>query len=96
MNAAKSLTKFLHARPPLAGALAVLAALLVAYIDWITWIELNVPVLYGLPLVLCVATRNRRLLWGMTASLLITTFVVYSLQSPPGPFSLLESFFVDG
>jgi len=95
MNAAKSLTKFLHARPPLAGALAVLGALLAAYIDWITWIELNVPVLYGLPLVLSVATRNRRLLWGMTTLLLITTFVVYSLQIRPGPFSPLEPFFVD-
>ena len=95
MNAAKSLTKFLRARPPLADALAVLVALLVAYIDWITWIELNVSVLYGLPLVLSVATRNRRLLWGMTTLLLITTFAVYSLEIPPGRFSLLEPFFVD-
>jgi signal transduction histidine kinase len=95
MNAAKSLTRFLHARPPLVHALAVLVALLVAYIDWITWIELNVSVLYGLPLVLSLATRNRRLLWGMTTLLLITTFVVYSLQVPPGQFSLWEHFFVD-
>lgn len=95
MNAAKSLTKFLHARPPLAAALAILVALLVAYIDWITWIELNVSVLYGLPLVLSVATRNRRLLWGMTTLLLITTFVVYSLQLPPGQSSPLEPFFAD-
>ena len=76
-------------------ALAVLVALLAAYIDWITWIELNVSVLYGLPLVLSVATRNRRLLWGMTTLLLITTFVVYSIQIPPGQFSPLEPFFVD-
>ena len=91
MNAAK----LLHARPSLAGALAILVALLGAYIDWNTWIELNVSVLYGLPLVLCLATRNRRLLWGMTTLLLITTCTVYSLQIPPGPFSPLEPFFVN-
>jgi signal transduction histidine kinase len=95
MNAAKLLAKSLHARPSLAAALAVLVALLAAYIDWMTWLELNVSVLYGLPLVLSVATRNRRLLWGMTTLLLITTFVVYSLQIPPGQFSPLEPFFVD-
>ena len=96
MNATKLLSKLLHARrPPLAGALAVLVALLATYIDWITWIELNVSVTYGLPLVLSVATRNRRLLWGMTTFLLITTFVVYSLQIPPGRFSPLEPFFID-
>ena len=90
-----ALAKFLRTRPPLAAALAVLAALLVAYIDWTTWIELNVAVLYSLPLVLTLATRNRRLLWGMAAFLLITTFTVYSLQIPPGRFSLLEPYFVD-
>lgn len=95
MNAAKSLTKALHARPSLAHSLAVLVALLAAYIDWMTWIELNVPVLYGLPLVLSVATRKRRLLWGMTAALLTATFIVYSLQIAPGQFSPLEPFFVD-
>ncbi|MBI4294009.1 MAG: HAMP domain-containing histidine kinase [Betaproteobacteria bacterium] len=95
MNARKLLPTFLHAQPPLAGALAVLVALLAAYIDWITRVELNVSVLYGLPLVLGVATRNRRLLWGTTTFLLITTFVVYSLQIPPGRFSPLEPFFID-
>jgi signal transduction histidine kinase len=95
MNAAKLLAKLLRARPPLAYALAVLAALIAAYIDWVTWIELNVSVLYGLPLVLSVATRNRRLLWGMATLLLITTFTVYSLQVPPGRFSLLEPFFIN-
>ncbi len=96
MSAIKPLWKLLHeGLPPLAGAVAVIVALLAAYIDWITWIDLNVSVLYGLPLVLCIATRNRRLLWGMTTFLLITTFVVYSVQVPPGRFSPLEPSFVD-
>jgi signal transduction histidine kinase len=96
MSAMKSLSGFMHARPPLfIGALAVFLALLAAYIDLSTWIELNVSVVYGLPLVVSVATRNRRLLWGMTTFLLITTFVVYSLQMPPGRFSPLEPFFID-
>ncbi len=88
--------KLLHERqPPLAGALAVLAAVLAAYIDWITWIELNVTAIYSLPLILAISTRNRRLLWGMTAFLLITAFAVYALQIPPGRFSPLEPYFVD-
>jgi hypothetical protein len=75
--------------------LAVFLAVLAAYIDWSTWIELNVSVVYGLPLVVSVATRNRRLLWGLTTFLLITTFVVHSLQVPPGRFSQLDPLFID-
>jgi signal transduction histidine kinase len=78
-----------------AGVLAVFLAGLAAYIDWSTWIELNVPVVYGVPLVVSLPTRNRRLLWGMATCLLMTTFIVYEFQSPPGPFSPLEPFFVD-
>ncbi len=94
ISATKLLSE-LPGRPPLAGALAVFVALLTAYIDWITWIELNVSVIYGVPLVLAISTRNRRLLWGMTTFLLITTFVAYSLQIPPGSFSPAEAFFID-
>ncbi len=86
----------LHTRSvPLAGAVAVFAALLAAYLDWATWIELNIPVVYGLPLILSLASRSRRLLWGMASFLLITTFAVYSLQIPHGRFSPLEPFFID-
>ncbi|CAG4884729.1 putative Histidine kinase [Georgfuchsia toluolica] len=96
MDAAKSLSKRLLAQPvPRVGAVAVVVSLLAAYLDWTTWLELNIPVIYGLPLVLSLATRNRRLLWGMTAFLLITTFVVYSLQIAPGRFSPVEPFFID-
>lgn len=75
--------------------MAVFVALLAAYIDWISRLEFNVSVLYGLPLVLAIPTRNRRLLWGMTAFLLIATFAAYALQSPPGDFSPADPFFID-
>jgi signal transduction histidine kinase len=80
---------------PLASVSAVALALLAAYVDWKTWIELNVSVLYGLPLVVSVTTRSRRLLWSMTAALLVVTFTVYALQTPPGRFSGVDPYFVD-
>lgn len=95
MSAATLLSKFLREQPPLASALAVLVGLLAAYIDWVTWIELNVSMVYSLPLVIGFATRDRRLLWGMTTFLVVATFAVYVLQIPPGQFSLLEHFFID-
>ncbi len=96
MSGSKRLSKIFRVQSaPLAGVLAVFLAALAAYIDWSTWIELNVSIVYGLPLVLSVATRSRRLLWGMTAFLVAMTFVVYSDQIPPGVFSLHEFFFVN-
>lgn len=92
---ATHLSSKLLSRPSVAGVLAIVAALLAAYVDWATSIEINVSVIYGLPLVLSVATRNRRLLWGLTAFLLLTTAVVYVLQVAPGDFSLTEHFFTD-
>jgi two-component system, sensor histidine kinase len=91
----RALSKLLREQAPLAGALALSVALLAASIDWITWIELNVSLVYSLPLVIVFPTRRRRLLWGMTAFLLVVTFAVYALQIPPGRFSPLEHFFVD-
>jgi signal transduction histidine kinase len=95
LRAAQLLSTLLRHQPPLAGALAVCVALLAVFLDWITWIELNVSLMYSLPLIIVLASRNRFLLWCMTACLLVATFVVYSLQIPPGQFSPLEHFFVD-
>jgi signal transduction histidine kinase len=78
-----------------AGVLAVLLAVAEVLIDWITPIDLNVSVLYGLPLVVAAATRSRRLLWGLALSLLITTFAAYGVQIPPGIFSLREPHFIN-
>jgi signal transduction histidine kinase len=84
----------LDKRTVLIGAVFVVTlGLIIA--DVITWIELDVATIFGLPLVLAGATRNRRLLWVLTALLTITTFVVYALQIPVGAFTLRETFFVN-
>jgi signal transduction histidine kinase len=77
----------------LAAALAVAFGLMVA--DFTTWIELDVAAIYGLPLVVAGATRNRPLLWTLTGILFVATFVVYALQIPPGAFAFNEVFFVN-
>src|SRR5688500_18579137 len=77
------------------GLAAVGLALVEAFIDAVTWVELDVAAIYGLPLVLAALTRSRRLLWILTAALTITTFVVYAVQIPAGLFALSETFFVN-
>ena len=72
---------------------AVSVGLIVA--DFVTWIELDVAAIFGLPLVLAGATRSRALLWILTVSLITTTFAVYAVQSPADSFSLDEIFFVN-
>ena len=64
-------------------------------LDFITWVELDVAAIFGLPLVLVGPTRSRRLLWILTALLAITTFAVYAVQIPKGTFTLKETFFVN-
>ena len=77
------------------AALAIGLAIAEAFIDAITWIELDVAAIYGLPLVLTTLTHSRRLLWSLTFVLTITTFVVYAAQIPPGMFAFNETFFVN-
>ena len=76
--------------------MAVFAATLgLITIDFVTWIELDVAAIFGLPLMLVGATRSRRLLWILTALLTIATFAVYAVQIPKGAFTLKETFFVN-
>jgi signal transduction histidine kinase len=83
-----------HNKPSvLIAAFGVTFGLIVA--DTITRVELNVAAIYGLPLVLVAAMRNRRLLWLLTALLTFATFVVYALKIPEGEFTLHETFFVN-
>ena len=90
------LLKLLQHRPvPLAGRLAVLVALLEVFFDYGTWVDLNVSIVYSLPLVLAAAARNRRLLWVLALALLVATFSVYFLQIAPGRFLFSEPLFVD-
>lgn len=85
-----------HDQPRLIlGVLAVLLAALEVLADWTTWIQLNISLVYGLPLILAAAARSRRLLWALTGVLIGITFIVYSMQVRPGLFSLEEPFFVN-
>jgi signal transduction histidine kinase len=77
------------------AVLAVLVALAEVFADWTTWLQLNLSIVYGLPLVLAAAVRNRRLLWGLTGALISATYIVYAHQISPGAFSLQEPFFVN-
>lgn len=77
------------------GILAVLLAAVEVLVDWTTWIQLNISLVYGLPLILAAEARGRRLLWGLTSVLIGITFVIYSMQIPSGLFSLREPFFVN-
>jgi signal transduction histidine kinase len=96
MTARKDLLGLLHHRPlPVAGALAVGLAAVQVFIDWSTWIELNVSIVYTLPLVLAAMARSRRLVWGLALLLVGTTFAVYAVQIGPGAFSPREAFFVN-
>lgn len=86
------------ARDDRAARLAVFAIMLVlveVFIDAVTWIELDVAAIYGLPLLLAAITRSRRLLWFLTILLIIATFAVYAIQIPVGAFALRETFFVN-
>ena len=80
---------------PFAAALAIVLAGALVYIDIVTWIELDIAVLYDLPLFLAAIAGRRRLMWGLVAVLLSVTFIVYALQIPPGTFSIHEPFFIN-
>jgi signal transduction histidine kinase len=96
MKATESLSGLLGNRPvPYAGPAAVMLAAILVFIDWITWIELNESILFTLPLILCAAARDRRLLWGLTGILTATAIAVYFVQIPVGRFSLGEPFFIN-
>ena len=77
------------------AAAAVLLAGGELLVDFVTLIPFNTAILYGLPLVLAGFSRNRRLLWSLTAALVCATFVVYALQIPPGVFRPTEPLFVN-
>lgn len=72
---------------------AITLALVIA--DFMTWIELDVATIFGLPLVLAGPARSRSLLWLLTGLLIVTTFAVYVVQAPAGSFTLREPFFVN-
>lgn len=86
--------KFLR-RPAVLGALAVALAAAEIFLDVTTWIELNIAIIYSLPLVLAAAARSRRLLWSLALILVLTTFVVYWLQDAQGRPSPYDEYFIN-
>jgi signal transduction histidine kinase len=77
------------------SAAAIVLAVFEIVFDLITSIELNVAVLYTLPLIFAAISRSRRLLWSLTVLLVFTTFVVYFAQISSAFPSLAELLFVD-
>jgi signal transduction histidine kinase len=77
------------------AAAAVLLAAVEIAVDFATLIPFNAAILYGLPLVLAGFSRNRWLLWGLTACMVASTFVVYAAQIPAGVFTLGEPLFIN-
>jgi signal transduction histidine kinase len=76
-------------------ALAIVLAVLEVALDLGTWVELDIATIYGLPLVVAAFTRDRRLLWALTAALTAATFLAYALQIPAGTFGLHEGSFIN-
>ncbi len=79
----------------IAGLFAVSLALIEVLVDATTWIQLNISIVYGLPLVLAAITGRRAFLWTLAVLLLCSTFIVYFVQDPKGPISIHEEYFVN-
>jgi hypothetical protein len=56
--------------------------LCIAVTDVLAPAQVNLPVLYAVPLVLCFWTRSRKLLWGMLPILLVFTVAGYCVGPP--------------
>src|SRR4029078_13464981 len=82
-------------RRVVAALLAVLLAAIEISIDWSTWVELNVSIMYGLPLVLAALAGSRRLLWALMFILLVISFAVYPAQFQAALFPFREPLFVN-
>ena len=81
--------------PLLAGILAVgLSAVMVA-VDWGTWVELDVSIVYSVPLIVSALSRKSALVWALAVCLVVATFTVYWVQVPRGAFAHFEPFFLN-
>jgi signal transduction histidine kinase len=94
MSIRKSLLRLSYHRPvPVAAVLAL--SLVAALIDWSSRIELNVSIVYTLPMVLAALAGSRRLLWSLALFLVGATFAVYAVQTGPGAFSLQQPLLIN-
>lgn len=80
-------------QPTVLSALAIALAALEALVDVTTWLQLNIAIVYSLPLVLAAAARNRRLLWSLALILVCITFAAYWQQSDA--VSLHDEYFIN-
>lgn len=60
-------------------ALAITASLIA--VDWTTSAEFNFPILYGVPLVLCVLSGSARTIWLMAPLLVVLTWVGFYISN---------------
>lgn len=81
--------------PAVLGALAIALAAAEIFADVTTWIQLNVAIVYSLPLVLAAAARSRRLLWSLAFALVLITFIVYLLQDAHGNPAIHDEYFIN-
>ena len=96
METGKRLLDVLAGRAPsIAGSLGLALSTVMIAVDWGTWVELDVSIVYSLPLVVAALARSRRLLWGLTSCLVFAAFTVYLLKIPSGAFALYEPFFIN-
>jgi signal transduction histidine kinase len=75
------------------GALAIAIAAIEVVVDLATWIQLNVAIVYSVPLVVAAAGRNRRLLWALAVVLVGITFMAYWQQSEVRAFD--DEYFIN-
>lgn len=85
-------TIYSHA-PRSVSLLAVSVAAAEVLFDWGTHIQLNVSIIYSVPLVLAALSRRRQLLWSLLVILECMVFAVYVAQMGPDAFSLQEPYF---
>ena len=78
-----------------ASAFAVAVAAAEIVLDLVTGVQLDVAVIYGIPLVVAAFTRSRRLLWALMVALMLATFIIYGMQIPAGGFELREALFLN-
>ncbi len=83
MNASDTRASAWPAIPPWGAAVAAaLITLLSALADLLTPAEVVVPILYGVPLLLCIWVRDLRFLWGLAGLLILLNFVSGTFGSP--------------
>src|SRR5947199_345553 len=79
VNAGDNLPPLLWRKPSLGVSLLIAAAVLavVAYVRLVLLPKNVLPIAYGVPLLICIWFRDRRILWGLVAGFMLITFIKY-------------------